>query len=124
MNKYKLVAIISICLLLLAVGGSLAWYVWTSSNTSISLNVCAPQISFIGGTTLNGEGLKPVSSREKGLRKQMFGMPHRGNGTQRGILTAILIPPFLPHLIIRFPVLRAPFLEQALYLHSFRKFGS
>ena len=71
MNKYKLVAIISICLLLLAVGGSLAWYVWTSSNTSISLNVCAPQISFIGGTTLNGEGLKPVSSREKGLRKQI-----------------------------------------------------
>lgn len=61
---------------------------------------------------------------EQKFGKQMFAGPSRGNGSQRGILTAILIPPFLPHLIIRFPVLRAPFLEQALYLHSFRKFGS
>lgn len=65
-----------------------------------------------------------VEMEKQTFYKQMFAGPCRGNGTQRGILTAILIPPFLPHLIIRFPVLRAPFLEQALYLHSFRKFGS
>ena len=48
MNKYKLFMIVSICVLVLSIVGSFAWYVWVSSNTSISFNVCAPQISFIG----------------------------------------------------------------------------
>ena len=33
--------------------------------------MCAPQISFIGGTTLNGNNLKPVTDREQGLKKQV-----------------------------------------------------
>lgn len=71
MNKYKLYMIVSICVLVISIGGSLAWYIWSSSNTYISLNMCAPQISFIGGTTLNGNNLKPVTDREQGLKKQV-----------------------------------------------------
>ena len=70
MNKSKIYMIISIFILVLSISGSLAWYVWKSTNnTYVSLGVCTPQISFIGGTTLNGNDLMPTLSREKGLKK-------------------------------------------------------
>ena len=72
MNKYKLYMILGIILLVLSITGSLAYYVWSSSTTSISGNLCLPEIYFTGGATINGK-LKPVSSKEEGLIKEMTG---------------------------------------------------
>ena len=72
MNKSKVFMIISIIVLILSIGGSLAWYSWVSTNnTSVSLGFCIPEISFIGGDTLNGNGLVPVTDKENGIRKQI-----------------------------------------------------
>ncbi len=72
MNKSKLYMIISIIMLVLTVSGSLAWYIWTSSNNKlISLGVCTPEIVFVGGETLNGEKIIPVLSKEEGVKKQI-----------------------------------------------------
>lgn len=71
MNKSKLYMICSIIVLILSIGGSLAWYVWKSVESSVAFQICAPVISFIGGETLNGTGIKLVTSKENGLRKQL-----------------------------------------------------
>ena len=72
MNKYKLYMIISLIILFMSITGSIAWYTWASiNNTSVSLGMCAPEISFVGGTTLNGEGLEPVVDKSKVLNKQI-----------------------------------------------------
>lgn len=72
MNKYKLYMIVSIMILVVSITGTVAWYTWSSTdNTSVSLGMCTPEISFIGGTTLNGERLKPVTDRSNGLKKQI-----------------------------------------------------
>ena len=70
MNKYKLYMILGIILLVLSITGSLAYYVWSSSTTSIAGNLCLPEIYFTGGATINGK-LKPVSSKEEGLIKEI-----------------------------------------------------
>ena len=70
MNKYKLYMIFGIVLLGLSITGSLAYYIWSSSTTSISGNLCLPEIYFTGGATINGK-LKPVSSKEEGLIKEV-----------------------------------------------------
>ena len=70
MNKYKLYMIFGIVLLVLSITGSLAYYVWSSSTTSIAGNLCLPEIYFTGGATINGK-LKPVSSKEEGLIKEI-----------------------------------------------------
>ena len=46
MNKYKLYMIFGIVLLVLSITGSLAYYVWSSSTTSIAGNLCLPEIYF------------------------------------------------------------------------------
>ena len=72
MNKYKLYMIVSIIILIMSIGGSFAWYTWESTNNiSANLGFCVPEVSFIGGTTLNGEGLVPVTDKNKGLKKQI-----------------------------------------------------
>lgn len=72
MKKHKLFMIISVVILIISIGGSLAWYTWASSeNSFVSLGMCVPEISFIGGTTLYGDGLKPVTDKSKGLKKQI-----------------------------------------------------
>ena len=43
MNKYKLYMIFGIVLLGLSITGSLAYYIWSSSTTSISGNLCLPK---------------------------------------------------------------------------------
>ena len=52
MNKYKLYMIFGIVLLVLSITGSLAYYVWSSSTTSIAGNLCLPEIYFTGGATI------------------------------------------------------------------------
>ena len=44
MNKYKLYMIFGIVLLGLSITGSLAYYIWSSTTTSISGNLCLPEI--------------------------------------------------------------------------------
>ena len=47
MNKYKIYMVISIIILIISIGTSLAWYVWSSTNNAlVNLDVCTPTISF------------------------------------------------------------------------------
>ena len=55
MNKYKLYMIFGIVLLGLSITGSLAYYIWSSTTTSISGNLCLPEIYFTGGATINSK---------------------------------------------------------------------
>ena len=72
MNKRKVFIIILITVLVMAIGGSFAWYTWVSTNNaSLALGFCIPEISFIGGTTLNGENLVTVTDKNNGLKKQI-----------------------------------------------------
>ena len=55
MNKYKIYMIISIIILIISVGTSLAWYVWSSTNNAlVNLDVCTAKISFASCSTIYG----------------------------------------------------------------------
>ena len=72
MNKYKLYMLVSIVILLFSIGGSIAYYVWTSTGRAlVNVKVCTPYVSFIGGTTINGGNIKPVLSREEAVIKEV-----------------------------------------------------
>ena len=72
MNKYKIYMIISIIILIISVGTSLAWYVWSSTNNAlVNLDVCTPTISFAGGSTINGIDIIPVLNKEDGTIKDI-----------------------------------------------------
>ncbi|MBQ8192942.1 MAG: BspA family leucine-rich repeat surface protein [Bacilli bacterium] len=72
MKKNKLYIIISFIVLILSISGSFAWYLWDSTtNTDVSLGICVPEISFIGGETLQGKDLVPTEDRNKGLTKEV-----------------------------------------------------
>ena len=72
MNKYKIYMIISIIILIISIGTSLAWYVWSSTNNAlVNLDVCTPTISFVGGDTLNGTDIIPITNREEGTTKEI-----------------------------------------------------
>ena len=67
MKKYLFIGIILFALLL---GTSFAWYMWSSTdNPVVKSKVCTPEISFVGGTTINGTNIKPVFKKEDGLAK-------------------------------------------------------
>lgn len=72
MKKYKKYIIVGIIVLFLLLGGSLAWYIWSSTNNAlINLEVCTPEIVFIGGETLNGDKIIPVLDKDEGVKKQV-----------------------------------------------------
>ncbi len=72
MNKAKLYMFISISILVFSISSTLALYIWRSTtNAIVNLEVCAPIITFVGGSTINGEGLIPVLSKENGLKKEI-----------------------------------------------------
>lgn len=55
-----------------AISSTLAWYLWASNNnTIVKGNVCTPEITFVGGNTINGSNLKPVFKKEDGLKKDI-----------------------------------------------------
>ena len=71
-KKYKLYIIIGVSILILLVGGTLAYYTWKStSNAVVNAEVCTPEIYFSGGATVNGTDMIPVLSKENGLTKQI-----------------------------------------------------
>ena len=95
MNKYKLYMIFGIVLLVLSITGSLAYYVWSSSTTSISGNLCLPEIYFTGGATINGK-LKPVSSKEEGLIKEIEVNLHKTCNNDTAVMNLYLSLDLLP----------------------------
>ena len=95
MNKYKLYMILGIVLLVLSIAGSLAYYVWSSSTTSISGNLCLPEIYFTGGATINGK-LKPVSSKEEGLIKEIEVNLHKTCNNDTAVMNLYLSLDLLP----------------------------
>ena len=95
MNKYKLYMIFGIVLLVLSITGSLAYYVWSSSTTSIAGNLCLPEIYFTGGATINGK-LKPVSSKEEGLIKEIEVNLHKTCNNDTAVMNLYLSLNLLP----------------------------
>jgi len=95
MNKYKLYMILGIVLLVLSIAGSLAYYVWSSSTTSIAGNLCLPEIYFTGGATINGK-LKPVSSKEEGLIKEIEVNLHKTCNNDTAVMNLYLSLDLLP----------------------------
>ena len=95
MNKYKLYMILGIILLVLSITGSLAYYVWSSSTTSIAGNLCLPEIYFTGGGTINGK-LKPVSSKEEGLIKEIEVNLHKTCNNDTAVMNLYLSLDLLP----------------------------
>ena len=95
MNKYKLYMIFGIVLLGLSITGSLAYYIWSSSTTSISGNLCLPEIYFTGGATINGK-LKPVSSKEEGLIKEVEVNLHKTCNNDTAVMNLYLSLDLLP----------------------------
>jgi len=95
MNKYKLYMILGITLLVLSITGSLAYYVWSSSTTSIAGNLCLPEIYFTGGATINGK-LKPVSSKEEGLIKEIEVNLHKTCNNDTAVMNLYLSLDLLP----------------------------
>ena len=95
MNKYKLYMIFGIVLLGLSITGSLAYYIWSSTTTSISGNLCLPEIYFTGGTTINSK-LKPVSSKEEGLIKEIEVNLHKTCNNDTAVMNLYLSLDLLP----------------------------
>ena len=95
MNKYKLYMIFGIVLLVLSITGSLAYYVWSSSTTSIAGNLCLPEIYFTGGATINSK-LKPVSSKEEGLIKEIEVNLHKTCNNDTVVMNLYLSLDLLP----------------------------
>ena len=95
MNKYKLYMIFGIVLLGLSITGSLAYYIWNSTTTSISGNLCLPEIYFTGGATINSK-LKPVSSKEEGLIKEIEVNLHKNCNNDTAVMNLYLSLDLLP----------------------------
>ena len=76
MNKKKkifLITGISLLVLIAIVGGTYAWYVWTTSDsdtTKIVAGVGAATVTFNGGSDINAN-LRPVSDKSKGIVKNI-----------------------------------------------------
>ena len=94
-NKYKLYMIFGIALLGLSITGSLAYYIWSSTTTSISGNLCLPEIYFTGGATINDK-LKPVSSKEEGLIKEVEVNLHKTCNNDTAVMNLYLSLDLLP----------------------------
>ena len=72
LKKYKLYIIIGVSILILLVGGTLAYYTWKStSNAVVNAEVCTPTVTFAGGSTINGVDMIPVLTKEDGTIKEI-----------------------------------------------------
>ena len=74
-KKKKVILITSISLLVLIaiVGGTYAWYVWTTSDsevTNITAGIGAATVTFDGGSDISAT-LRPVSDKSKGIIKNI-----------------------------------------------------
>ena len=71
-KKSKIIVISIVAFVLLLIGGTFAWLEWSSEiNALVNGRVCAPEIVFQGGNTINAYGLRPISNKENGLKKDI-----------------------------------------------------
>lgn len=71
-NRKMLITMFIICALVLIIGGTTAWYVWSSgeeNKTVINATMGSATVVFNGGTDLTGQNLKPVVNKEDGIVK-------------------------------------------------------
>ena len=72
LSKSKYIYTVIAGLIIIALGVTFAWWRWRSEiNALVNGEVCAPEIVFIGGTTINGTDLLPVRTKEEGLSKDI-----------------------------------------------------
>ena len=72
LSKNKYIYTVIAGLIIIAVGVTFAWWRWSSDiNALIYGEVCAPEIVFVGGATINGTDLLPVRTKEDGLTKDI-----------------------------------------------------
>lgn len=70
--KKKYFFIVAGLSLILGITGTVAWWMWSSeSNAQVFGKVCAPEIVFLGGNTINGSDLVPTRTKEEGLSKDI-----------------------------------------------------
>ena len=71
-DKRTLYIIIGVSILILSVGGTLAYYIWSSNtNAIVNTEVCTPTVTFAGGSTINGVDIVPVLTKEEGTIKDI-----------------------------------------------------
>ena len=71
-DKRTLYIIIGVSILILSVGGTLAYYIWSSNtNAIVNTEVCTPTVTFAGGSTINGVDMIPVLTKEEGTIKDI-----------------------------------------------------
>ena len=63
--KYLIFAMIGIFAIIL--GGTFAWYTWTSTNTDVTLTIGGVTVNYEAGTDITGRNLRPVSTKEVGV---------------------------------------------------------
>ncbi len=72
LSKSKYIYTVIAGLIIIAIGFTFAWWRWSSDiNAIVNGQVCAPEIVFVGGSTINGNDLLPVRTKEEGLTKDI-----------------------------------------------------
>ena len=72
LSKSKYIYTVIAGLIIIAIGFTFAWWRWSSDiNAIVNGQVCAPEIVFVGGSTINGHDLLPVRTKEEGLTKDI-----------------------------------------------------
>lgn len=72
LSKSKYIYTVIAGLIIIAIGFTFAWWRWSSEiNAIVNGQVCAPEIVFVGGSTINGHDLLPVRTKEEGLTKDI-----------------------------------------------------
>ena len=71
-KKNKKYILIGIVILIISIGGTFAYYGAVSDNSAlVNVEVCTPNISFAGGTTITSGNLKPTIKKEDGIIKDI-----------------------------------------------------
>ena len=97
LSKSKYLYIVMTCLIIIAIGFTLAWWRWSGDiNALIYGEVCAPEIVFVGGTTINGRDLLPVKTKEEGLSKDIKVNLDNTCDNDTAVLNLILKPDVFP----------------------------
>lgn len=72
LDKKAKILIVVVATIILSVGGTLAWLEWVSPlNANVYGDVCAPQIVFVGGNTINGVGISPTTNLDRAIKKEI-----------------------------------------------------
>ena len=95
--KKKNIFILIEVILAIGIMGTLAWWQWRSSiNAQVFGQVCAPEMVFVGGTTINGNDLLPVRTKEEGLSKDIKVNLNNTCDNDTAVLNLNLKPDVLP----------------------------